>query len=284
MTPVDEYGKAGLEIHMAHFICRQCGMQYAETAAPPARCAVCADDRQYVRWTGQEWTTLDELRRTHRLKIADEADGITGFGTEPAFAINQRALLLQSLAGNVLWDCVSLVTDEAVEAIRKRGGLTAIAISHPHYYTSMVAWSDTFGGVPIHVHGDDRQWAMRPGSAIDHWTGETLKLNREMTLIRCGGHFPGGTVLHWRGAPGGKDVLMAGDIVQVVADRRHVSFMYSYPNYIPLNTATVKRIAAALAPYAFDSIYGAWWDLVVRGDGKRCFEMSVERYLKAIAD
>ena len=259
-------------------------MQYAETAAPPVRCAICTDDRQYVRWSGQDWTTLDELRRSHTLKIADEGEGITGFGAEPAFAINQRALLLQSAAGNVLWDCVALLTDEAVAAIRKRGGLTAIAISHPHYYSSMVEWSAAFGGVPIHIHADDRQWVMRPDPAINHWAGETLTLNREMTLVRCGGHFPGGTVLHWKGARGGKDVLMSGDIVQVVSDRRYVSFMYSFPNLVPLNATAVKRIAAALSPYAFDSIYGAWWDLVVRGGARRCFDLSVERYLRAIAD
>ena len=26
------------------------------------------------------------------------------------------------------------------------GGIAAIAISHPHYYTSMVEWSRAFGG------------------------------------------------------------------------------------------------------------------------------------------
>jgi glyoxylase-like metal-dependent hydrolase (beta-lactamase superfamily II) len=267
---------------MAFFICKQCGTQYAESDAPPARCAICDEERQYVRWTGQEWTTLDELRRAHKVKIADEADGLTGFGIEPAFAINQRALLLQSPAGNVLWDCISLVTDEAVAAIRQRGGLTAIAISHPHYYTSMIEWSDAFGGVPIHIHTDDRQWVQRRSPAVDHWTGETLALSGGMTLIRCGGHFAGSTVLHWKGGPAGKGGLMSGDTVMVAQDRRHVSFMYSYPNYVPLNAAAVKRIAAALAPFEFDDIFGAWTGLAVRGDARRCFENSVERYLRAI--
>jgi hypothetical protein len=70
----------------------------------------------------------------------------------------------------------------------------------------------------------------------------------------------------------------------VVSDRRHVSFMYSFPNLVPLNAAAVKRIAAAFSPYAFDSIYGAWWDLVVPGGARRRFDLSVERYLRAIAD
>jgi glyoxylase-like metal-dependent hydrolase (beta-lactamase superfamily II) len=201
---------------------------------------------------------------------------------EPAFAINQRPLLLQSPAGNVLWDCVSLVTDEAVAEIKRRGGLTAIAISHPHYYTAMLEWSAAFGGVPVYLHADDRQWVMRPGPEIVHWTGETLALNSEMTLIRCGGHFPGGQVLHWSRAEGGRGALMTGDIVMVVLDRRYVSFMYSFPNYIPLNAAAVHAIAAALAPYAFGSIYGGWTNQKIIGGAKAAVASSVERYVKAI--
>jgi hypothetical protein len=268
---------------MPRFICVQCGTQYADGAAPRPRCVICDEPRQYIRWTGQEWTTLDELRKTHRLKVADEAANITGIGMEPPFAIMQRALLVQSPAGNILWDCIDLVNDEAVAEIKKRGGITGIAISHPHYYTTMLEWSAAFGGVPIHIHADDREWVQRSGPAIHHWTGETLKLNDEMTLIRCGGHFEGGTVLHWSGGEGGKGALLPGDIVQVVTDRKHVSFMYSYPNFIPLNATQVRRIASALAPYQFDSIFGIYWDLKIIGDGKRKFEASVDRYLKAIA-
>jgi len=267
---------------LTHFICRQCATQYADSAAPPQSCPVCTDDRQYVRWAGQAWTTLDDLRQSHRLKVADEGAGITGFGMEPAFAINQRALLLQSPAGNVLWDCMALLNDTVVDEIRARGGLTAIAISHPHYYSTMIEWSDAFGGVPIHIHEAERDWVRRPGKAVTFWSGETLKLNPEMTLIRCGGHFPGGQVLHWSGAPGGKGALMVGDILQVVPTRRHVSFMYSYPNLIPLDAPTVKAIVARVEPFAFDDIYGAWWDLAIRGGAKECVARSLTRYLGAI--
>ena len=117
-----------------------------------------------------------------------------------------------------------------VEAV---GGVSAIAISHPHYYTAMVEWSRAFGGVPVHLHAADRQWVMRPDKAIAFWDGETLKLGEGLMLVRCGGHFEGGTVLHWQGGADGKGAILTGDIIQVVADRKHVSFMYSYPNYVP---------------------------------------------------
>ena len=112
---------------MTRFICKQCGTQYPDSDQPPAGCTICLDDRQYVRFGGQEWTTLDELRQTRTLTFTEEGEGITGIGMEPPFAINQRPLLLQSKAGNVLWDCCTVLTDAAVAEIKTRGGLTAIA-------------------------------------------------------------------------------------------------------------------------------------------------------------
>jgi glyoxylase-like metal-dependent hydrolase (beta-lactamase superfamily II) len=147
----------------------------------------------------------------------------------------------------------------------------------------MLEWSAAFGGVPVYLHADDRQWVMRDGAEIVYWTGETLSLNPEMTLIRCGGHFPGGQVLHWSAAENGKGALFAGDIAMVAQDRRHVSFMYSFPNYIPLNATAVKRIAAAVAPFPFDAIYGAWTSRNIASGGREAFDVSVRRYLEAIA-
>jgi glyoxylase-like metal-dependent hydrolase (beta-lactamase superfamily II) len=130
----------------------------------------------------------------------------------------------------------------------------------------------------VHLHADDREWIMRPDPAIELWEGETMPLADGLTLIRCGGHFAGGTVLH----VAGEDALLSGDIVQVLPDRGWVGFMYSYPNLIPLPEASVRAIAAALEPYAFDTIYGAWWDRIVRRDGKAIVERSAERYARAL--
>ena len=124
-------------------ICATCGTQFAARDDPPESCPICEDDRQYVGWSGQQWTTLDELRPTHHSVVRDDL-GLTGIGTEPSFAIGQRALLVRSPQGNVLWDCIT-VLDDAMEAqVRSLGGIRAIAISHPHYYSSMVDWSHTF--------------------------------------------------------------------------------------------------------------------------------------------
>ena len=260
-------------------ICVTCGTQYPEAPSPPAACPICEDERQYVGWHGQQWTDLDALRRSHRTRIADD-HGVLGLDTVPAFAIGERALLVETPAGSLLWDCVALLDGDAIAAIKARGGISGIAISHPHYYTTMVEWSAAFGGAPIYLHAADAEWVQRPDPAIVHWTGETLSPLPGLTLIRCGGHFPGGTVLHRDG--GGGD-LFAGDVLQVCADRRSVSFMYSFPNYIPLNAAAAERIGAALAPYTYERVHGAFRDGTIARDGSAAVARSVARYLAAIA-
>jgi hypothetical protein len=262
------------------FICATCGVQFAATSEPPEHCPVCEDERQYIGWSGQRWTTLDDLRRDHHNEIRDDC-GLTGIGTAPLFAIGQRALLVRSPQGNLLWDCITLIDDATIEAVRELGGIRAVAISHPHYYSSLVEWSQAFDA-PVLLHAADRRWVMRDDPAIELWSGETRELWDGMTLIRAGGHFEGGTVLHWPAGADGRGALLSGDIIQVAQDREWVSFMYSYPNYIPLPAATVDGIVAAVEPFDFDRIHGAWWDRNVRANAKNAVRRSAERYKRAI--
>lgn len=254
-------------------------MQYAPGDEPPARCPICEDIRQYVRWDGQAWTTLGTLRKTHTARIETDHD-LVGIGTSPSFAIGQRALVVPAKDGNILWDCTALIDDAIVQRINAMGGLSAIAISHCHYYTTMAEWSDAFGGVPIYLHENNRKWVQRESDAIVYWSGETFELSPSATLHRVPGHFSGGTALHWREGAG---ALFTGDVMQVTQDRKFVSFMYSYPNFIPLNATTVRRIGEIVEPLAFDRIYGAFWGRVIGSGAKRASRASVERYLEAIA-
>ncbi len=266
---------------MPNFICTTCGTQFAESDQPPNACAICQDERQYVKTTGQNWTTLEKLRLTNRNSIKFKEPGLIGIGVEPHFAIGQRALFLRTRKANILWDCLSLLDEAVVLALRALGGLSAIAISHPHYYSSMVEWSRALGGVPIYLHAADRQWVMRPDKAVVFWEGDTRALADGLTLIRCGGHFDGGTVLYWADGAGGRGALLTGDIIQVAFDRKHVSFMYSYPNYIPLPASAIERIIKAVEPFDYDRVYGAFWDLVIEAEGKAAVKRSGERYLRA---
>jgi hypothetical protein len=253
-------------------ICVTCGVQFASDE--PDRCPICEDPRQYVPESGQAWTTLGELRAGHSNTIRPEG-ALTGIGTEPRFAIGQRALLVPHGSGNVLWDCITLLDDETASAVEARGGLRAIAISHPHYYSAMVEWAHRFD-CPVLLHEDDREWVMRPDSSLVFWSGETHALGEGVTLVRLGGHFAGGTVLHRDG------MLLSGDIVQVIPDRSHVSFMYSYPNLVPLPAETVRDIAARLEPYAFDTLYGAWWGTVLGTGAHAIVQRSAARYIEAL--
>ena len=243
---------------MPLWTCEQCGAQFADSATPPPACPICQDERQFVNWKGQRWLTRQELATSHRLVWRDDL-GIPGIGVEPSFAIGQRALLLREADGCVMWDCIPLATDEAVSYVRSLGGLKAIAVSHPHFYGAVADWSEAFSGVPVYLHADDRQWITRPYPSIVTWGGESQRLSDDLLLLRAGVHFAGGTILHSRGAAEGKGALFTGDIAMVGMDRRSVSFMYSFPNYIPLGAAAVRRIAAVVAPLAFDRIHGAWW-------------------------
>ena len=258
------------------YVCVTCGVQFAPTVDPPSSCPVCEDERQYVGWGGQQWTTLEELRSKHHNQVREDA-GLLGIGTEPSFAIGQRALLVPSPQGNLLWDCITVLDESAKEAIRGAGGIRAIAISHPHYYSSMVEWAKLFGA-PVYLHEADREWVMRTDSSVKFWSGETKGLWDGMTLIRAGGHFPGGTVLHYPAGAEGRGAVLAGDLLQVASDRRWVSFMYSFPNYVPLSAREVDRVAGSVEPYAFDRIYGAWWDRNVLTDAKAAVRRSAERY------
>lgn len=267
---------------MENFICRTCGVRFAETAAAPERCPICEDERQYVGHGGQQWTTLPQLQADYHNVVKPVAEDLTGIQTHPGFAIGQRALLVQTPAGNVLWDCISLLDAPTMAAVQALGGVDAIAISHPHFYSSMVAWAHAFDA-PIYVHATNEAWVMRPDAAVSYWEGETQELLGGLTLIRTGGHFPGSTALHWPGGAEGKGALLTGDSIQVVADRRYVSFMYSYPNLIPLPAAVVEGIVDAVAPFRFERLYGGWPGRVVEKDAKAAVKRSAERYVKALA-
>jgi hypothetical protein len=266
---------------MPAFICNTCGTQYEPSEKPPTGCPICDDERQYVTPQGQSWTTLEGLRGRAYNAWRELEPNLISIVTFPAFGIGQRAQLLRTPHGNVLWDCIALIDNATVELIKAMGGIKGIAISHPHYYTTMVEWGKTFG-VPVHLHAADRKWIMRNDPVIQLWQGETKELLPGVTLICAGGHYPGGTVLHWAGGAGGKGALLSGDIVQVVQDNKSVSFMWSFPNFIPLSGPRVEGVVKAIKPYRFDRVHGAFMDRTIWSDGKGVVERSAERYLKII--
>ena len=257
------------------YICTTCGVQYEPAPVPPAHCIICEDDRQYVNPHGQQWTTLPDLRKGHRNRVEAVAGDLYAIYTEPGFGINQRAHLLRTPGGNILWDCIALLDEETIAAIRELGGLRAIALSHPHYFSTIVEWSRAFD-VPVYVNALDSHWLTRSSDSIKLWREERLDLWETLTLVRCGGHFPGACVLH---SPQHGGLLLVGDTIQVSPNLKTVSFMYSYPNLIPLAKNGVLQIRDSLRGLSYHAMYGAFGKYITI-NAMDAMEASVERYLK----
>jgi len=265
-----------------HYVCTTCGVQYPPSITPPARCSICDEERQYVNPAGQSWTTLEAMRenRAYVNEIVQDEQGLYSIKTKPDFAIAQTAYLVQNGGFNLLWDCITYLDEDTKNRVNALGGIHAIALSHPHYYSTQVEWAEAFGA-PLYIHEDDQVWVTRPSDRIRFWSGEKLKLADGLCLHRLGGHFKGGAVLHWGNGNGGKGVLLTGDIIQVVADQMWVSFMYSYPNLIPLPAAKVAEMAGKVKNLKFDRIYNAF-HRVVSERANEAVQKSAQRYIEAL--
>lgn len=244
---------------------------------------ICSDPRQYVGWGGQQWVTLEELAQAgHTTVVREEEPGLYGIGVEPSVGIGQRSLLVTGTGGNVLWDVPGFVDEAAMSAVEDLGGLVAVSASHPHFYGVIAEWADVFD-VPIVLPEADRRWLVRPSRRVEWYSGRAV-LTPDVTLVQTGGHFPGSAVLHWMGAEDGVGVLASGDSITVTQDREWVSFMWSYPNLIPLDATELARIESSLMGLSFERIYGGWWGRVVARDGQAVVRRSIERYRTAITD
>lgn len=263
-------------------VCATCGAHLPGDSPPPTLCPICDEPRQYVPGDGQRWVSYDDLASSHTNRIEEVEPDLWGVGVEPTFAIGQRALLVRTPDGNLLWDCVPLLAPSAVARLRELGGVRAVAVSHPHFYTGVARFAAAFGAEVL-LHDADRMHVTEPGPHLRFWAGETLSPFGGLTLVRAGGHFAGGTVLHWPAGAAGRGALLTGDIIRVIPDRSHVAFLYSYPNLIPLPGREVERIAAAVGSFPYDRIHDGWWGRVIEEGAEAVLARSVARYVKALA-
>ncbi|QGY31976.1 MBL fold metallo-hydrolase [Pantoea cypripedii] len=259
-------------------LCKACGTSYAITGTPPDLCKICEDARQFVPDTGQQWVDLPGLLASHTNKWQQHETSLFSITTVPDFAIGQRAFLLRTAEGNILWDCIATLDDATKTLISALGGLKAIAISHPHFYTTMQEWAAEFDA-PVYLHTSDRQWIMRDSPYIRLWEGDAIKLAADVTVMHLGGHFAGSCVLHWAWDEG---ILLSGDTVQVTPGANAVSFMWSYPNMLPLPAATVRDIVQRLSAVKFARLYGAFEGRNITGNAGEIVRRSGEKYIACI--
>jgi glyoxylase-like metal-dependent hydrolase (beta-lactamase superfamily II) len=241
---------------------------------------ICSDERQWVPASGQRWTTAEELAAAgHRGEVRQVEPGLLGIGVDPPVAIGQRALLVQTAEGNLLWDPPGYLDELAVRAVREAGGLRAVTASHPHFYGSMAEWSRIFDAEVLLAEAD-AAWLTRPPERPPvTWSG-SLAVLPGVTLVQCGGHFPGSAVVHWAEGAGGAGVLLSGDTIFVTPGEDRVTFVRSAPNRLPLPERAVRGVVEAVRPYAFDRIYGGWWQPVLRRDARAVVDRSAERYIQ----
>jgi Metallo-beta-lactamase superfamily len=264
---------------MPAWSCLTCGNQHADTPQPPGSCAICTDERQWVPPSGQRWATISDLAATgHRSDVRSLEPGLLGVGATPDVAIGQRAVVVQTGAGNVMWDTPGFIDDEAISAVRDIGGLTAITASHPHFYGTIVEWAHVFDAA-ILVPEADQEWLMRPDPAVRLWK-DRLEVAPGVTLIQCGGHFDGSAVLHWTDGADGRGVLLAGDTIMVTPGEDRVTFLRSAPNRLPLPRSSVERVTAAIEDLEYDRIYSGWWGPTVHGGGRDIVRRSAARYIQ----
>ncbi|KAF3051562.1 hypothetical protein E8E11_010085 [Didymella keratinophila] len=290
-------------------ICEVCGTQYdVPLSSPPKECRICLDPRQYVPAHGQTWTSLNVSQDTQKNEFkTDEHDPrihyITTAPLTPAelppglsdstttrkqLGIGERAILLQTEHGNVLWDLIAFLNQDTIDFINGKGGLKAIVISHPHFYTTHLEWAAQFK-CPVYVAADDAEWLNREdkhGSRISY--RGAAQVSPGVTVVQCGGHFDGSSVLHWE-----KKLFIADTIMSVPSgffNATHpstsshttsFSFMWSYPNMIPLPPAKIHNIWTALKPFDFEETYGGFPGQNVRREGlKKSVLESMKVFLK----
>ncbi|KAL4803613.1 beta-lactamase-like protein [Aspergillus unguis] len=304
-------------------ICSTCGTQFPETSTSTlTACKICDDPRQFVPPTGQSWTTLRKLRdnsdgegEPHYKNIftPDPIHGekLVSIHTEPRFAIGQRAYLCRTSAPtgggdtfNVLWDCIAYIDEDTVNEIKRLGGIQAIVISHPHYYTTHLVWAEIFG-CPVYLSAEDEEWVVLrdshggfSGNRQVLFTEKELTFGPEMSgsgasegdlvAIKTGGHFPGSTVLWWRSLK----TLLIADTIAVVPSARYwvgrpagtasFTFMWSYPNMIPLTADDVHEIWNAVKHTDFEITRGAFIGMDTNVDSKKRFLDSAQIFVRAM--
>lgn len=241
--------------------CATCGVEY-DAASVPAICPVCADERQYLPPDGvQRWhaPTVDSAG----IEVVELEERLFALRVDGGVGIGQEAKVLVTGAGNVMVDVPAAITADAVAQVATLGPMRAIIPSHPHMFALQSAWSAALDGAEVWIARADAGWLGRAPEHLRLWDEEETVLPG-VVATQLGGHFPGSAVIHWEGDDG-RGVLLSGDTIAPNPDGRTTTFMYSYPNRIPLSGPVALRIADGAARFAFDRLYGNFAGSILSG-------------------
>jgi glyoxylase-like metal-dependent hydrolase (beta-lactamase superfamily II) len=261
---------------LKELICTTCGTQFPSGISLPQLCPICNDDRQYIGDSGQNWKEIDQLNKEYTVKINKVNKRLYELKMVPDFAIGQRAFLVIADGGNILWDCIPLLNEETITFIKSKGGLKAIAFSHPHYYSTMNEWARTFN-CPVYIHQNDEEWVMYKNPFVHYWRGHEMPLWEGMKIINIGGHFPGSCIFHIPSMSANGTVL-CGDSLYIAKSKRHIAIMHSYPNQIMLTKDEFISVYKKTEGLEFDTLHGAFVGQSLLGNADEIFTNSMRRY------
>ena len=269
---------------MPHFICTACGMQYAESAKspnlPPAQCAICEEERQYVPARGQSWTTLEALSQSHMNSLREYEPGVIGIGAgfrhRPARAVaahggRQRAVGLRRHA--------RCRDHDRGQGARRHQGDRHLASAFLH----------DDGGVGAGLRRAHPSARRRPG--LDHAAGsgdlsvgrrnaQTLGRRHADPLRRPLRRRHGAALGEWRrtGAAWFAPATSSPSPPTASGSPSCAAIRISFR----CRRARSRRIGAAMAPFSFDMLYGHYFDRVIAKDAKAVLEKSIARYIAAV--
>ncbi|KAL7793825.1 beta-lactamase-like protein [Trichoderma ceciliae] len=263
-------------------ICNACGTQFPTADRSAVKtCHVCDDPRQYVPPSGQSFTTMADARATghgNEFKPYEHDERLIFIHTVPRFAIGQRAILIRTPQGNILWDCISYIDAETIDRVKRLGGLKAIVISHPHFYSSHIQWARAFR-CPVYTSVEDLRWTTTPSAHRKALTEIDTDIVPGIKAIKLGGHFPGSLVLLFDGRLLIADTLMTTPAgigkwnVDALGAKRakppglnSFSFLWSIPNYVPLSADEIHRMWKILKRYEFKATHGLFGGFDIEDD------------------
>ena len=266
---------------MERFVCVTCGTQFPDADDAAAERARSATTRASTsRSRASSGRRSPSCAPTTATRSGDEG-ALTGIGTEPHVRDRPARAARPARRANLLWDCVTLLDDATAAAVERRGGLAAIAISHPHYYSAMVEWAHRFDCPVLPARGRPRVGhAARPRDRVLGGRDARPRRRADADPLRRP------LRRRHRAAPARRGrAAVAATSSRSSPTARWVCFMYSYPNLIPLPEAAVQamaRRARAVRVRARSTAPGGARSS--RRDGAGIVRRSAERYARALRE